>query len=159
MATAPCRVHRESNQAPVGAGRLDIRFSIRHCSAVFKCAVHALTLVLLTTAIGAHWAILQSVAWTTMLAQNLRTDSFSSAVERTFDGEHPCTLCKSIAKAKRAEKKSDSAPQLQKFEFSFSPAGFRFFPPSRFRESELPILSLHSLIHGPLVPPPKPFLG
>ena len=41
-------------------------------------------LVLMT---GAHWAALQTVAWTTMLANNLRTQSLTQAVSDTFDGE------------------------------------------------------------------------
>jgi hypothetical protein len=47
---------------------------------------------------GAHWGALQSVAWTRMLAENLRTVLFADAVVRTFDGQHPCSLCKVIAK-------------------------------------------------------------
>ena len=51
--------------------------------------------LVLTT--GAHWAALQTVAWTTMLANNLCTQSVSEAVSHTFDGEHLCPLCRAIA--------------------------------------------------------------
>ena len=34
---------------------------------------------------GVHWGALQSVAWTRMLAENLRTTSFTEAVVRTFN--------------------------------------------------------------------------
>src|SRR5262249_43162763 len=85
-------------------------------------------------AIGAHWFVLQSVAWTTMLADNLRTSSLPQAVERTFDGKHPCSLCKQIAKGKQTEKKAEFRVEANKFEFSFSPDGFVFVPPAHFRE-------------------------
>jgi hypothetical protein len=34
--------------------------------------------------------------------------SFVRAVEQTFDGSHPCGLCKRISKAKDTEKKPDN---------------------------------------------------
>ena len=63
---------------------------------------------------GAHWAALQSVAWTTMLADNLRTHSLSESVSRTFDGNYPCPICRAIAAAKQSEKKSEFTAQTQK---------------------------------------------
>src|SRR5262245_52811445 len=90
-------------------------------SSVFRRIGHLLVLFALLTAIGAHWVVLQSVAWTTMLADNLRTASFPVAVERTFDGKHPCSLCKQIAKGKQTEKKAEFRVELNKFEFSYSP--------------------------------------
>jgi hypothetical protein len=42
--------------------------------------------------LGLHWTVLQSIAWTTMLADHLRADSLAEAVQKTFDGEHPCCL-------------------------------------------------------------------
>ena len=50
--------------------------------------------------LGPQWTALQTVAWTTMLANNLRTEFVTKAVSNTFDGEHPCPLCKALAAAK-----------------------------------------------------------
>jgi hypothetical protein len=126
---------------------------------VFKRLAHALILFALLCAIGAHWAVLQSVAWTTMLAQSLRTNSISQAVERTFDGEHPCALCKKIAKSKQQERKSVFPSEFKKFEFSFSRSAFKFTAPFRFYE----VRNLDDAFNGfslpPPVPPPKGFLG
>ena len=36
-----------------------------------------------------------------MLADNLTTHSFGAALQRTFDGKHPCPLCKAIAEGKK----------------------------------------------------------
>ena len=53
----------------------------------------------LCAAVGLHWAALQSVAWVGMLINYSRAGSLTSAVEKTFDGTHPCPLCKAINKA------------------------------------------------------------
>jgi len=96
-------------------------------------------LVLIT---GAHWAALQTVAWTTMLANNLRTQSVSEAVSHTFDGEHPCPLCRAIAAAKKSEKKSAAVSPLfengiparcGKIRSHFTKTVFRFFAGGTFR--------------------------
>jgi hypothetical protein len=52
-----------------------------------------------------------------MLADNLRSGSVSEAVSHTFDGKHPCPLCKAIAAGKKSEKKREITPTGQKFEF------------------------------------------
>jgi hypothetical protein len=77
-----------------------------------RCAKMAVIVTLVATT-GAHWALLQSFAWTTMLAENLSCGSVSQAVSRTFDGKHPCPLCKAIAAGKTSEKKKDSTLRLQ----------------------------------------------
>lgn len=111
------------------------------------------------SATGTHWLALQSVAWTAMLAENLHTTSFEHAVRCTFDGKHPCCLCREIAKAKQSEKKSDVQVELKRLDYSYTSSEFVFCPPSAFYEvgavNESPI----SLTRAPAVPPPKPFLG
>ena len=62
-------------------------------------------IVTLVATTGAHWALLQSVAWTTMLADNLSCGSVGVAVSRTFDGNHPCPLCKAIAAGKNLKRR------------------------------------------------------
>jgi hypothetical protein len=126
---------------------------------VLKRLGHALTVFALLAAIGAHWVVLQSAAWTTMLAENLRSNSLPQAVERTFDGRHPCVLCKTIAKGKQSDKKSEFSPQLRKFEFSLTPTAFIFSLPAHFCEVPASAPALRVLSHPPPVPPPKAFLG
>ncbi|MGO8927835.1 MAG: hypothetical protein ACLQU3_13215 [Limisphaerales bacterium] len=70
----------------------------------------------LACSIGLHWGFLQSFAWATMLVDNLATTSFSAALQHTFDGKHPCALCKAVAEGKKAKKKSDTLLSLKKFE-------------------------------------------
>ena len=111
--------------------------------------------LVLTT--GAHWAALQTVAWTTMLANNLCTQSVSEAVSHTFDGQHLCPLCRAIAAAKKSEKKSEAVAPALKMEFP--PAGERIVlvspsPGSAFSMIEI---SAGSTFSKPPVPPPRAF--
>ncbi len=65
-----------------------------------------LLVIALAFSIGAHWALLQSVAWVGMVAAYSREGSFAEAVSKSFDGKHPCCLCKMIQKGREAERKS-----------------------------------------------------
>ena len=55
---------------------------------------------------GGHLAILQGVAWTKMFRDFARTDSLGTAIGKTLDGQHPCSLCKKITQT-GAGKKDD----------------------------------------------------
>lgn len=68
--------------------------------------------------LGGHWLALQSIAWTRMLAEFSQTDSFSDAVEKTFDGEHPCPMCVNICDGRQQEERSQSQTPLLKVEKS-----------------------------------------
>ena len=71
---------------------------------------------------GGHRAVLQTVAWSQMLADYARqSGSVATAIEQTFDGEHPCALCQRIAAAKKVEERGPeqapaSAPKVAKAE-------------------------------------------
>jgi hypothetical protein len=112
----------------------------------------ATTLVL---TLGLHWAALQTVAWTTMLAGNLCSDSLSGAVAKTFDGKHPCCLCKAIAAAKKSQKKSEAVASALKMEFPPLPGKITLFPPTRFEWVPLNDTFAESLSSKPLLPPPR----
>ncbi len=59
---------------------------------------------------GGPWAVLQTVAWVGMLHDyTQRTGSFTLAAAQTFDGQHPCDLCREIAAAKAGERKGQPA--------------------------------------------------
>ncbi|HXR04717.1 MAG TPA: hypothetical protein VN836_08430 [Verrucomicrobiae bacterium] len=106
---------------------------------------------------GAHWVLLQSVAWTTMLANNLRTHSLSESVARTFDGKYPCPICKAIAAAKKSEKKNEFTAQTQKPEFPPAKENPVLMAPSHFQL--LPQVNFFAdlLTQKPLLPPPRGF--
>ena len=112
-------------------------------------------IVALLAATGSHWVLLQSVAWTTMLADNLRTSSFVEAVEKTFDGQHPCSLCKRISAEKKSEKKAEFPTTVQRFEFILKRVVFVFTSPSDFRLQTETSFLLRQLTHKPQTPPPR----
>jgi hypothetical protein len=128
-------------------------------SRVFRKFGNVLMILAVLSATGTHWLALQSVAWTTMLAENLQTNSWQKAVTCTFDGKHPCCLCKEIARNKQSEKKSDAQVELKKLEYSYTGFEFIFCPPGDFYEVRGANDAPASLTRAPSVPPPKELLG
>ena len=135
----------------------DFALIFAECAAVFARCGKFLVVIALVLATGAHWATLQTVAWTTMLAGNLCGQSLTEAVSQTFDGKHPCPLCKAIAAAKKSEHKSEATVQTLKLEFPpvaekfvlVSPKPFQVFSPAEF--------SAELSFPKPPVPPPRRF--
>ena len=113
----------------------------------------------LACSIGLHWNFLQSAAWVGMVIHYSQDAPLKEALVKTFDGKHPCALCKEIAKGKASEKKSESAPAGKQFEFLYSPAAFVFAAPSHCWETCRPNGSLSSLARTPPVPPPRQLPG
>ena len=64
-----------------------------------------LAVVALVVSLGGHWAVLQGVAWTTMLARFAQSMPLAQAVIFTFDGKHPCQLCLAVQEGQQAEQK------------------------------------------------------
>lgn len=115
---------------------------------------HAMLIVALLAATGGHWALLQTVAWSNMLANNLQSASFSEALVRTFDGKHPCNLCHEIASAKKTEKKSELPNLGKKLEFTSERPAFVFSAPTDFVLLIAMAESLASWSEAPPTPPP-----
>jgi hypothetical protein len=59
-------------------------------------STHLLTWLMLVMLVGGHWGMLQVVAWTGMLIDYSRDATFAEAWDKTFDGEHPCRICKTV---------------------------------------------------------------
>lgn len=56
---------------------------------------------------GAHWLLLQGGAWIGMLAARSGRGTVARAVTTTFDGVHPCRVCRLVKRGASA----DSAPR------------------------------------------------
>ena len=67
--------------------------------------------------LGGHWAVLQSVAWVKMLVDYSQSESVAVALGKTFDGAHPCDLCKIVSLGRAAEEQSPLAKDVLKFKF------------------------------------------
>ena len=107
--------------------------------------------------LGAHWTLLQTVAWTTMLADNLQLNSFQVAAEKTFGGKHPCCLCKAIAAGKQSEKKTELSFQLQKLEFPPLKENVVLIAPPQFQLLPQKNSFAKFISQKPLLQPPRGF--
>src|ERR1700729_2601426 len=78
-------------------------------------------------AIGGHWAVLQTIAWASMIVDYSRNAALTEAVEKTFDGRHPCRICTEIQKGQRSERTHDTLQLVKKIELFDQPiAAFVF---------------------------------
>jgi hypothetical protein len=142
----PDRFNRRSLTSTVGP----------HSVSSVPVRLSKLILVLvLACSIGLHWGMLQSLAWTSMLAQNLRHDSLAQAVTRTFDGQHPCCLCKAIAAGKKSEKKSEFTPSFKALEFPPATEDFALTTPAHFPLPTAADTFARTFSENPPIPPPR----
>jgi hypothetical protein len=81
--------------------------------------------------------------------------SLAEALVKTFDGKHPCALCKQIARDRQSEKKSPSQIQLKRFEFLATKAQFLFYAPIGFWDQVPAEDRLESIFPTPPTPPPR----
>jgi len=73
----------------------------------------ALVLALLFS-VGGHWVVLQSLAWASMLVEHSQSGSLASAITKTFDGQHPCKLCKAVDAGSQDQPRSErKGPNLK----------------------------------------------
>jgi hypothetical protein len=114
-----------------------------------------LVVLALVLATGLHWAALQTVAWTTMLAANWTTGSFSMAVSNTFDGQHLCPLCRAIAAAKKSEQKREFTSAMLKLEFPPVADKIVLIPAKPFSTRSATDTFADSSFPRPPVPPPR----
>ncbi len=70
-------------------------------------------MLVLVLCLGLHWALLQSVAWVGMIVAYSQDASISEAVTKTFDGNHPCPLCKAIKSARADERQNEAKQNLK----------------------------------------------
>jgi hypothetical protein len=109
----------------------------------------------LVTMLGGQWTMLQSIAWVGMIANYSENGTFKEALVKTFDGKHPCCLCKAIAAGKKSEKKNEFTMQMQKLEFPPAKENFVLIAPSQFHLFPLVNSFADSLIQKPPTPPPR----
>ena len=139
--------------------RIDLHRPAGIFAFVFPRFRHVLLIVALLAATGVHWTLLQAVAWSNMLAQNLETDSILEALTKTFDGKHPCLICKQIAAAKKSEKKAKFPPINRKMNIIHAPSQFVFAAPMVFWLQYQWCANADALPRTPPVPPPRSLLG
>jgi hypothetical protein len=108
--------------------------------------------------VGGHLAFLQGVAWATMVRDFSRTGTMTAAVEKTFDGKHPCPLCKKIASARAHEEKDPVTVKAEKKAEVFvnSTSTELPIPVSRpFVYGSAPFVVMPELCFAPPIPVPR----
>ena len=111
--------------------------------------------VALALSIGLHWALLQSVAWVGMVVSYSQAAPLAEALTKTFDGQHPCALCKKISEGKQAEKQSDTLLLLKKLDGVNQRCAFVFAAPQHFWLLAKSDLHYTPSRPSPPVPPPR----
>ena len=62
--------------------------------------------------VGLQWSAVQVVGWVSMAVEFSRTRPVVTALEMTFDGKHPCELCKLVQDhGLRSESEKQSPPE------------------------------------------------
>jgi hypothetical protein len=110
---------------------------------------------MLVLAIGGHWAVLQSVAWVRMAVRFSEQAPLGQALRMTFDGKHPCKLCKAVQEGRHSaqqESSGQSGPKLDLVCFSSVPVLVRQ-PVSEFVSSQEKSSAQRS--EPPSHPPPR----
>jgi len=102
-----------------------------------------------------HWVFLQSLAWSSMLAGNLHRDSLAQALTHTFDGKHPCRLCRAIADGKKSEKKSLWTTCIKTLEFPPATEDFALIAPASFALPFDARFFARTISETPPTPPPR----
>jgi len=106
--------------------------------------------------LGGHWAVLQTGAWIGMIVQYSQQSGLNGAIAQTFDGEHPCPVCKAIQDGKKQEQnkrpvlqaklKQDFLSPWNRFQFHQGWLEVKYPGPSEAHEG---------LTFEPAVPPPR----
>ena len=106
--------------------------------------------------LGGHWALLQTGAWVGMIVQYSQQAGLKAGLAQTFDGAHPCPVCKVIQDGKKQEQKK--APLLNaELKKDFLAAWNRFQVHQRWVEVKYPRSAeqLQGVALEPAEPPPR----
>jgi hypothetical protein len=110
---------------------------------------------------SSHLAVLQVVAWTGMFVENVQGGDLEEAIWRTFDGQHPCSLCHAIEDAALDAGADDEGgappPPIQVLDLKLLPLDrVALLPPAPVRLGiERAVLFRAARACLPAVPPPR----
>jgi hypothetical protein len=124
-------------------------------SNVFRCIGRIVTIFGLYCTIGLHWFTLQSVAWTSMIIDYSKRGTFCQAIVQTFDGAHPCSLCRVVNKANSTEKKSNLQLLTPKIDMICTKRAVPVVPPIPYVDYAAGDFSVFKIGESPPVPPPR----
>lgn len=122
-----------------------------------RSAGRIILIAALVLSVGLHWAALQSAAWVGMIVSYSQDGSVAEAFGKTFDGAHPCGLCKLVedGTSHEQEQESEKSP-VKKIDLAVVAVTSLVTPPEPpvlrpvFLKSKLPARP-----GEPLTPPPR----
>lgn len=123
---------------------------------MFPRAAKWLVVLTLTLSLGLHWAFLQSVAWIGMVVSYSQTTSLHQALKMTFDGQHPCQLCKLVRHGKASEKEQESQKSVAKLDYWLVSDPSAFIAPRLHAPVAIDVTFLLPRVEPPPTPPPRP---
>ena len=115
----------------------------------------ALVVFTLVCVIGGHWAFLQSLAWVGMAINYSHESSLKEALVKTFDGQHPCKICKVVREGKKSEHKQTFQKLETKFDFWLTRPLLLVEAPPPFAVLPSEMRLLHARAESPPIPPPR----
>jgi len=90
-----------------------------------------------------------------MIVDYSKQTSLCRAIAQTFDGAHPCSLCRIVNKGKTAEKKSDLQLLTPKIDMICTKRAITLFGLSVHFDYPVSDFSLSEIGYSPPVPPPR----
>ena len=118
-----------------------------------------LLVAVLSCTLGLHWALLQSAAWVGMVVSYSQTAPLNEALAMTFDGKHPCNLCKFVRDGHRSEHKKETQKPVVQLDVLLDASRIVICPPlvePAFRAS---LRIMDSRADSPPIPPPRSLQG
>ncbi len=120
-----------------------------------RAPIKAVTVVLLILTLGLHWAALQAVAWAGMAVAYSRQAGVRQGLAMTFDGQHPCPLCKAIEQG-RAEEQQQKNGKTLKPGSKLDPVPLWSAEPLVFAQPRVPLPPFTPSVLARTDPPPRP---
>jgi hypothetical protein len=109
----------------------------------------------LLCSLNAHLPVLQVAAWARMIVKFSAQEDFASAIRDTFDGEHPCKMCRVIKKETTRSQESLKAAPVLKTDLLLVHVAMPVPPPLGVRLAFQPMSESRDVFSSPPeVPPP-----
>jgi hypothetical protein len=96
--------------------------AIRYTRFMWQRFSRILVILCVVQLVGGHWAALQSVAWVQMVISYSQQETLADALEKTFDGEHPCHLCTIVKQGQAAQDEQEMVKNITQLEAVLVPA-------------------------------------
>src|SRR5216117_815052 len=84
-----------------------------------------------------------------------QADPFKEALVKTFDGRHPCPICKFVAQGKKSEQKQETQKLLTKLDFFLDSPRIIIFPPRVDPPRPFATRTADTRKESPPTPPPR----